>query len=146
MCDAHYMREYRGNKSDSPLRFRTKRSTNIEDHKNRILSNVKVDSTTGCWNWTAGLSYRGYGNAKGIVDGVEYNSSHRLSYAVFVGRVPKFESVHHTCANTACCNPDHLQPVSQRENTAEWRLRSAYEKRVKDLEERLKNCTCQENA
>jgi len=142
LCDAHYTRQYRGKESADLLRFRSKKTTSLEEHKKRIMENVDVDSATGCWNWTGGLSYHGYGNAKGIVDGQPYYNSHRLAYAVFVGPIPKYESVHHTCSNTTCCNPEHLQPVSVRENIAEWRLRKAYEQKIAQLQELLSNCTC----
>jgi hypothetical protein len=45
---------------------------------------------------------------------------------------------HHTCAERACVNPDHLQPVTQRENVAEMLTRKSYVKRIEELEARLR--------
>lgn len=44
------------------------------------------------------------------------------------------QAAHHICANTACVNPDHLQPVTFRDNTAEMLSRRAYAARIEELE------------
>ncbi len=43
-------------------------------------------------------------------------SSRRFAYAQFVGPIPDGWSVHHKCNNRICCNPAHLQALTQREN------------------------------
>lgn len=37
---------------------------------------------------------------------------HRLSYAWFVGPIPKGAWVHHLCINRSCANPAHLKSMS----------------------------------
>jgi hypothetical protein len=44
------------------------------------------------------------------------------------------QTVHHTCAVPRCLAPPHLQPVSQRDNTAEMLLRRYYVARIAALE------------
>ena len=47
------------------------------------------------------------------------------------------QAAHHKCANTKCVNPDHLQPVTHRENTAEMLARKSLVSRVRELEAEL---------
>lgn len=61
---------------------------------------------------------------------------HRVSYEVFNGPLNGME-VHHTCANSRCFNPTHLQLVSRLQNVAEMKERKAYKKRIADLEAAL---------
>ncbi|WP_374243088.1 HNH endonuclease [Mycobacterium sp. CnD-18-1] len=51
------------------------------------------------------------------------------------------QAAHHICANTKCVNPDHLQPVTHRENTAEMLARHAYLNRISELESALREMT-----
>lgn len=44
---------------------------------------------------------------------------------------------HHTCGDSRCVNPDHLQPVTHRDNTAEMLARHSYLARIAELEEAL---------
>jgi hypothetical protein len=60
----------------------------------------------------------------------------RMAYEVFKGSTRGME-VHHTCARTRCFNPDHLELVSQQANIAESKERSAYRRRIAELERAL---------
>ena len=48
------------------------------------------------------------------------------------------QAAHHICANTKCVNPEHLQPVTHRDNIAEMLARHSYLKRIAELEEAIK--------
>lgn len=69
----------------------------------------------GCWVWL-GAARRGYGR---------YNTgelAHRISYALFVGKIPSGLTIDHICENKICVNPDHLEPVTIAENNhRRWR-------------------------
>lgn len=43
--------------------------------------------------------------------------THRLSYTLCRGQIPEGMVLDHLCRNTLCFNPNHLEPVTQRENT-----------------------------
>ena len=42
---------------------------------------------------------------------------HRLVYELLVGMIPTEYVLDHLCRNRRCCNPEHLEPVTMRENT-----------------------------
>lgn len=77
----------------------------------------KVDSSGGsdsCWEWQGAIRGRsGYGNF--FVSGFTL-VAHRVAYSLCVGPVPEGFDLHHTCRNRSCVNPDHLKPITHREN------------------------------
>ncbi len=42
--------------------------------------------------------------------------THRIAYEEFVGPVPNGLHLDHRCRVRLCCNPAHLEPVTQQEN------------------------------
>jgi len=77
---------------------------------------AKIDVTDARWTWTGRLGDDGYaqldkpGKHNGQVSG------HRFAYTLLVGPIPEGLVIDHLCRNHACVNPDHLEPVTQREN------------------------------
>lgn len=67
----------------------------------------------GCWRWTAYIGTTGYAEM-----GVDYRKckAHRVAYELFVGPIPDGLVLDHLCRNRWCVNPDHLEPVTHREN------------------------------
>ena len=76
---------------------------------------AKVDKTApgGCWQWSARLNADGYGHLN--VDGQKVRA-HRFAYEMLVGAIPEGLQLDHLCRNRGCVNPDHLEPVTNREN------------------------------
>jgi hypothetical protein len=79
----------------------------------RFLSYVSVQEN-GCWLWTGGKNGDGYGNFRD--ENRVSRGAHRWSYEYFVGPVPQGLDLDHLCRNRACVHPEHLEPVSHREN------------------------------
>lgn len=69
---------------------------------------------SGCWEWTGWKNQYGYGrfsiNGKSV-------SAHRHAYELRNGPIPDGLQLDHLCRNTLCVNPDHLEPVTSKENT-----------------------------
>lgn len=84
-----------------------------EAAKARIMKNVTV-SDAGCWVWTAWINNKGYGYMS--YRGRPY-PAHRAAWEVFRGeQLERGIDVDHLCRNTLCVNPEHLEPVTHREN------------------------------
>jgi hypothetical protein len=68
---------------------------------------------TGCWLWLGKLDKDGYGTL-----GVNYamKKAHRASYEFARGPIPPGLHIDHLCRVRCCVNPDHLEPVTCREN------------------------------
>lgn len=67
----------------------------------------------GCWVWNGAKSPLGYGRVSR--DG-RWQEAHRVVYEDLRGPIPKGLSLDHLCRNPSCVNPDHLEPVTHREN------------------------------
>lgn len=79
----------------------------------RLLARVLVDSN-GCWIRQGALDKNGYGKIGrgGKYGGMTY--THRAAYQDRHGKTDL--PLDHLCRVGACCNPDHLEAVTQREN------------------------------
>lgn len=71
------------------------------------------EPNSGCWLWTASVRHLSYGQ---FWDGESIVFAHRWSYEHHIGPVPKGLVLDHLCRVPLCVNPDHLEPVTQREN------------------------------
>ena len=82
----------------------------------RFWSKVDRGEPNECWPWTASLS-NGYGQFW-LAGRMVY--AHRVAYELSVGPIPPGLQLDHVrergCAGGSCCNPAHLEPVTNAEN------------------------------
>ncbi len=79
----------------------------------QITSKFIVDPA-GCWVWQKSITGGGYGyiNWKR-----KTQKAVRIIYKMLVGPIPPGLQLDHLCRNRACVNPQHVEPVTSRENT-----------------------------
>ena len=73
----------------------------------RLADKMRVGD--GCWEWTGGKTPQGYGM-------VARRQAHRVVYELLAGPIPDGLVIDHLCRNRGCVRPDHLEPVTNREN------------------------------
>jgi hypothetical protein len=81
----------------------------------RFWLKVRINPITGCWPWVAARGTTG-GYAQYKHDG-SMKYAHKVAYEVLVGEVPpETPDLDHLCEVRHCVNPDHLEPVTHKEN------------------------------
>ena len=83
----------------------------------RILSRVTTEDRghdTPCWVSDRAKTTRGPYTKIGVSGRTLL--THRAAYEAWVGPIPDGLQLDHLCRVTLCCNPDHLEPVTCREN------------------------------
>lgn len=80
----------------------------------RFWKRVKRRTKTQCWPWLGPADP--YGRIR--IDGRRW-STHRLSWWIHFGEIPKGLSVLHSCDNPPCCNPNHLWLGTTKDNMAD---------------------------
>lgn len=80
---------------------------------------AKVEKREHCWIWTAstaGPGQYGYFHVRGGRADRVRTYAHRWAYEQLVGPIPDGMELDHTCRNSRCVNPAHLEPVDHAEN------------------------------
>jgi hypothetical protein len=85
----------------------------------RFAKMVDLEGENGCWLWTGRQDGKGYGSfsvqqSPGVW---KTRKAHRISYELHRGRIPEGLQLDHLCRVRNCVNPDHLEPVTNRENS-----------------------------
>jgi len=94
--------------------MRVPRGFRYQSIEEKLLFNTEIPVGGGCWLWVGKMSNNGYGEFywKG-----KYTSAHRAFYKHFINSNIDGLDIDHLCRNPRCVNPEHLEPVSSRENT-----------------------------
>lgn len=107
LCEAHYSRKRNGRNMEKPVVI-------VGNDLDRFMSHV--EKTSDCWLWVGAQKGRGYGkfHLKGTASGV---SAHRFAYEYFKKKISPQMQIDHLCRVKLCVNPEHLEEVTNRENT-----------------------------
>lgn len=94
------------------MKHRLRNPMTIEEANRRFWT--RVNKTDSCWLWTAATNGVGYGMCCLPLSKM---LAHRRAYELCVGPIPEGLVLDHLCRNPGCVNPEHLQPVTQKENS-----------------------------
>lgn len=87
------------------------------DMEHRLLVNSALDLMTDCWIWIAKRDKRAstpYGKINVYnkdLGRTVTKQAHIVSYETFVGPIPDGHELDHTCRQSFCIAPDHLDAV-----------------------------------
>lgn len=84
----------------------------------RFWSKVDKCTSSGCWEWTAYRSPKGYGRFS-VSAAIGPRFAHRLSFEDANGPIPSGAFILHSCDNPRCVNPSHLRIGNAKDNVAD---------------------------
>jgi hypothetical protein len=93
-------------------------------------------NSNGCWLCTT-LSKDHDGYVKIHYDDID-TRLHRVVYKVFIGQVTDNELIRHKCDNPGCCNPDHLQVGTAKDNSRDMIERGRVNRKRVQLSTKIK--------
>lgn len=107
-CQKHYTRLWR---YGDPEHYRyTPSQYDLKEHFEYVGWTV---DEWGCWLWNGGCSDNGYGS---LTHRRKNYKTHRLSYEIYIGPIPKGRLIRHKCEVKRCINPKHLEPGTYQDN------------------------------
>ncbi len=112
MCHNHYqVAWYHGTHTKAPVSSSRPLTPVIE----RFLDKICIQDT--CWLWTGAPNAAGYAMLyMSPTNKPRVDYAHRFSYRLFIGPIPVGLDLDHLCRVRHCVNPDHLEPVTRKEN------------------------------
>lgn len=81
----------------------------------RLAERSIPEPNSGCWLWIGANNGLGYGMIS--VGKAKKTYAHRCAYEHAFGEIPSGLVIDHKCRTPSCINPEHLEAVSNRENT-----------------------------
>jgi hypothetical protein len=92
-------------------------SASLMDVAPSIFKRVQPEPNTGCWLWTGRIDRKGYARLeRGSWPNKKAHRVTRFLWSHFYGPIPDGLVLDHLCRTLCCINPDHLEPVTIREN------------------------------
>ena len=91
----------------------------VNELPEKLAKKIRTNPETGCWEWNTGGRPGDIGHGGGYArvwwQGTR-GYAHRTVYTILKGPIPEGRQLDHLCRVRHCVNPEHLEPVTQREN------------------------------
>lgn len=94
---------------DRKSRMATESANRSSDSLERRIGSRIKPQPNGCWLFN-GVTDPYYGTWKVAGETLQV---HRFVYETLVGPIPDGHDIHHICETKACCNPEHLTPMTR---------------------------------
>ena len=97
----------------------------IKGNSERFWPKVDVMGFEFCWDWLSHRTKDGYGAFDKRLDNGTYSTclASRFAYEDTFGTMGQGLQVDHLCRNRLCCNPYHLEAITQQENIRRGEVR-----------------------
>lgn len=95
----------------------------------RLINGCETDEN-GCLLWKGLTHHSGYGYM--CVEKKPWRT-HRLAYYLTYGDIPEGKIIGHKCDVRRCCNPEHLEAITNDENMAQMKERGRGRKVCKPI-------------
>lgn len=105
------------------------RNKQIVDYEEHFWNKVnKTTNDNDCWLWTAGqISRKRKHNYGAFYFENKRIPAHIFSYIMAYGEIPKGLIVRHKCDTALCCNPNHLEIGTHKDNTQDMLKRKRHQ-------------------
>ncbi len=87
-----------------------------------VFASIMTGDENKCWPWLGGLGGRDRDRPYFSFDGKKV-LAYRVVYQLAKGPIPDGELIRHTCDNSLCCNPKHLELGSHADNNNDIYMR-----------------------
>lgn len=102
----------------------------------KLFDQISMEPNTGCWLWEGSEKGNGYGQIRVVNKDI---STHRLSYELTYGKIPKGMHVLHACDTPACINPLHLFLGTHQENMEDRKKKKRGGRHIVSLRQEMSN-------
>lgn len=94
-----------------------------------FFSKINKTSPEKCWEWQGGRCARGLSYGTLSMPLLGERRTHRVSWVIHNGEIPKGLCVLHRCDNPPCVNPEHLFLGTRTDNAKDRDLKGRYRNR-----------------
>jgi hypothetical protein len=87
------------------------------DKEERFWNHIDVKSSNDCWNWKMRKDNDGYGRTQLFYPNIyKKTGAHQIAWILSGNKIEDNQMIRHMCNNPSCCNPNHLNVGTAKDN------------------------------